>query len=221
MKKTFIAIDGLDGSGKKTQTELLIKYLAEKELEYRYLSFPTYDKDYSAFVSMYLNGRFGDDPGIVNAYAASSFFAMDRYSSYMLDWKKDYDDGKIIVANRYTTANAVHQLSKLPETEYDSFLEWLYEYEFVKLGLPKPDKVIYLSLPPELSHKLVEKRCQETGAVKDIHEKSIDFTKKSYKAVLYSSEKLGWYRINCSKDNEMRSIEEIQSEIINCLKDVL
>lgn len=221
MKKTFIAIDGLDGSGKKTQTELLIDYLKKAGKEYRYLSFPTYDENYSKLVNMYLSGTFGEDPETVNAYAASSFFAMDRYCSYMIDWKKDYDDGKIIVANRYTTANAVHQLSKLPENEYDAFLDWLYDYEFVKLGLPKPDKVIYLSLPPEISHQLVEKRCLETGVIKDIHEKSNSFTEKSYKAVLYSSEKLGWHRINCNSGDKMRPMQDIQNELISCIKEVL
>jgi len=221
MKKTFIAIDGLDGSGKKTQTELLINYLDKKGMKYRYLSFPTYDDDYSKLVNMYLSGTFGENPESVNAFAASSFFAMDRYCSYMLDWKKDYDEGKIIIANRYTTANAVHQLSKLPESEYDSFLEWLYDYEFIKLGLPKPDKVIYLSLPPILSAKLVDKRCLETGAVKDIHEKSSSHIEKSYKAVLYSSQKLGWHRIDCSIGNEIRQIQDIQDEIIKYLGDMV
>lgn len=221
MKKTFIAIDGLDGSGKKTQTELLIDFLKKEGKEYRYLSFPTYHEEYSKYVNMYLSGTFGENPEDVNAYTASSFFAMDRVCSYLLDWKKDYDDGKIIVANRYTTANAVHQLSKLPECEYDTFLQWLYDYEFVKLGLPKPDKVIYLSLPPALSQQLVEKRCEETGVVKDIHEKSLSFIEKCYQAVLYSSEKLGWHRINCNTGKEMRSIQDIQDEIIRYLKDVL
>lgn len=221
MKKTFIAIDGLDGSGKKTQTNLLIEYLKKKGAAYRHLDFPTYDKNYSCFVNMYLSGAFGEDPEIVNAYAASSFFAMDRYSSYMLDWKKDYDAGKIIVANRYTTANAVHQLAKLPESEYDAFLTWLYDYEFAKLGIPKPDKVIYLSLPPEMSMKQVEKRCRETGAVRDIHEKSVRHIEKSYKAVLYSSEKLGWHRIDCNIGSEMRPETDIHNEIVEYLKDIL
>jgi dTMP kinase len=146
---------------------------------------------------------------------------MDRYSSYMLDWKKDYEAGKIIVANRYTTANAVHQLSKLPESEYATFLEWLYDYEFIKLGIPKPDKVIYLSLPPEMSMKLVEKRCRETGAVRDIHEKSTYHIEKSYKAVLYSSEKLGWHRIDCNFGTEMRPEIDIHNEIVDYQKDML
>ena len=119
MKKRLIAIDGLDASGKMTQTELLKERLASLGVPYRYLSFPTYDPDYSAHVNMYLKGRFGDDPEIVNPFAASSFFGADRYCSFMLDWKKDYENGSVILANRYTSANAVHQLSKLDESEYD------------------------------------------------------------------------------------------------------
>ena len=219
MKRTFIAIDGLDASGKKTQTGLLIDYLQRRGAEYRHLSFPTYHKDYSSLVNLYLGGAFGDNPDTVNAYAASSFFALDRYSSYMLDWKKDYDEGKIIIANRYTTANAVHQLSKLPESEYETFLEWLYNFEFCKLGLPKPDIVLYLSLPPLLSLRLIEKRCAETGAERDIHEKSLSHIESSYKAVLFSSEKLGWNRIECSTGDGIRPALDIHSDIISCLTD--
>lgn len=221
MKKTFIAIDGLDASGKKTQTDLLIDYLDKKGSEFRHLSFPTYDINYSSLVNLYLSGSFGENPETVNAYAASSFFAMDRYSSYMLDWKKDYEAGKIIIANRYTTANAVHQLSKLPESEYNAFLDWLYDYEFNKLGLPKPDVVLYLSLPPELSRRLIEKRCSETGVVKDIHEKSLSHIENSYKAVQFSSKKLGWHKINCNRGNEIRPVMDIHDEILSYLKDVL
>jgi len=221
MRKLFIAIDGLDGSGKKTQINLLADYLYNKGTDFRLIDFPTYDKNSSVFVNMYLSGVFGDNPDTVNAYAASSFFAIDRYASFMLDWKKDYEQGKIIIANRYTSANAIHQLSKIPESEYNSFIEWLYDYEFAKLGLPKPDKVIYLSLPPELSLKLIEKRCALTGATKDIHEKNITHLEKSYKAVMFSSEKLGWYRIDCSRNNKIRSKADIHNDIIDCLKDVL
>lgn len=221
MKKTFIAIDGLDASGKKTQTDLLIDYLSKKGEEFRHLSFPTYDNDFSSFVNMYLSGTFGENPETVNAYAASTFFAMDRYASFMLDWKKDYEKGKIIIANRYTTANAVHQLSKLPENEYDKFLDWLYDYEFTKLELPKPDIVIYLSLPPELSLKLLEKRCSDTGVAKDIHEKSMSHMEKSYKAVNFSSKKLGWHKIECNRGDKIRPADDIHKEILSYLNKVL
>jgi dTMP kinase len=217
MKKTLIAIDGLDASGKKTQTNLLTDYLTLRKIEYRHLSFPTYEDRYASLVKLYFSGAFGDDPEVVNVYAASSFFAMDRYSSYMLDWKKDYDEGKIIIANRYTTANAVHQLSKLPDSEYKPFLKWLYDYEFKKLGLPRPDVVLYLSLPPELSLRLIEKRSAETGLEKDIHEKSRAHIQNSYNAVLFSSRELGWHRIDCNRGDGMRSREDIHGEIVSYL----
>lgn len=221
MKKRLIAIDGLDASGKMTQTELLKDLLEEKGIPYRYLSFPTYDADYSAHVNMYLKGRFGDDPESVNAFAASSFFGADRFCSYMLDWKQDYENGAIILANRYTSANAVHQLSKMPKEEYGEFLEWLTDYEYNKLGIPAPDAVIYLCLPPEISQKMIEHRCDETGAEKDIHESSKTHLENSYRAALYSAEKLGWIKIDCDRDGEMRTREEIHKEIIEKLKDII
>lgn len=217
MKKRLIAIDGLDASGKMTQTVMLKELLESKGVPYRYLSFPTYDPDYSALVNMYLQGRFGDDPNTVNPYAASAFFGADRYCSYMLDWKKDYDNGAVILANRYTSANAVHQLSKLDEGEYDGFLEWLMDFEYVKLGIPKPDAVIYLCLPPHLSQKLIEQRCGETGAQKDIHEKSAEHLQNSYRAALYSAEKQGWIKIDCNKGDEIRTREEIRDEIVGSI----
>ena len=209
----FIAIDGLDASGKQTQTEKLCKHLESQGKEYRHLSFPTYDEKYSALVKLYLDGAFGDKPTDVNAYAASTFFAADRYASYMADWKKDYDEGKIILSDRYTTANAVHQLSKMPENEWDAFLDWLWDYEYKKLGVPSPDLVLYLEMTPEISMKLVSHRSNETGQVKDIHELDPEHLKNSYKAAIYSSDKLGWERICCYRDGEPLSIDEI-SEMV-------
>lgn len=216
----FIALDGLDGSGKETQTRLLLKELESRGIPYRYLSFPTYDPESCAAVNMYLGGRFGEDPETVNGYAASSFFAVDRYCSFMLDWKKDYENGKVIVANRYTTANAVHQLSKLPEDKADGFLDWLYDFEFGKLGLPKPDIVFYLCLPPEVSEKMVEQRSRDTGRKEDIHEKSMHHLASSYRAALYSSRKLGWEKIDCANasGNGMRDRESIHGEIMEILR---
>lgn len=213
-KKGFlIAVDGTDGSGKGTQTRLLCEALEKRGVEYRYIDFPTYDKDWSALVSIYLGGVFGNDPGAVNAYAASSFYSMDRYCSYMLDWKKDYDAGKVIVANRYTTANAVHQLAKLGRDEYDGFLQWLFDFEQNKLGLPAPDAVFYLALEPQLSIKLVEQRCLRTGAHKDIHENVAHLTAATA-AAGYACDKLGWTRIQCSTDGVMRTVEDIHEEIM-------
>ena len=150
----LIAIDGLDGSGKETQSRKLEKYLKEKGKKVRMLSFPTYDGKGSAFVDMYLKGELGKNPESTNAHAASVFFALDRYYSFKTDWSNDYnEDDTYIIANRYTSANAVHQLSKLPKTEWDSFLEWLWDFEFKKLALPSPDRVIYLEMIPDVSSR--------------------------------------------------------------------
>ncbi len=214
-KKGFlIAVDGTDGSGKGTQTRLLCEALEQNGIPFRYIDFPTYDSNWSALVNLYLGGKFGSDPKAVNAYAASSFYSMDRYCSYMLDWKKDYDDGKVIVANRYTTANAVHQLAKLEKSKYDEFLDWLFDFEQEKLQLPYPDAVFYLALEPKLSIELVEKRCTETGAHKDIHENLSHLTAAT-NAACYACEKLGWTRVQCSVDGRMRSIESIHREILD------
>lgn len=205
----LIAIDGLDGSGKETQSRLICRRLDEAGIKNRFISFPTYEKDSSALVNMYLSGRFGEDPGAVNAYAASSFYAADRFCSYMLDWKKDFDEGAVIIANRYTSANLVHQMSKLEKSDWDGFIDWIHDYEFAKLGLPRPDAVFYLCLPPALSRFLIESRCRETGVTKDIHEKDASFLENSYNAALYASDKCAWHRVDCAANGVLRSIEDI------------
>ena len=210
----FIAIDGLDGSGKGTQSEKLVEYLKLQGKRVRVLSFPMYENESSAFVKMYLDGKLGDKPSDTNAYTASMFFACDRYISYATDWKKDIlDKDTIVVANRYTSANAVHQLSKLPKEEWESFLTWLWDFEFTKLGLPKPDMVIYLELPPALSLSLVKSRSQTTGQKMDIHEKDTEYMAHCYDAALYSCDALGWERIKCYEGDKIRTIDDIFSEI--------
>lgn len=212
----LIALDGLDGSGKETQTRLLEEALKAKGVPCRSISFPTYDDQMSAAVKLYLGGKFGDDPHAVNSYAASSFYAVDRYCSYMLDWKRDYEAGTVILANRYTTANAVHQLSKLPETEYSGFLDWLFDFEFGKLGLPAPDLVLYLCVPPAVSESLVKSRASQTGRTTDIHENNKQHLRDSYRAALYSADKLGWAKIDCSADGTaLRTREDIRGEILS------
>ena len=210
----FIAIDGLDGSGKGTQSEKLVEKLKSEGKRVRVLSFPMYESDSSIFVRMYLEGKLGDKPSDTNAYAASMFFATDRYISYVTDWKKDIEDeDTYVIANRYTTANAVHQLSKLPENEWEDFLKWLWDFEFTKLGLPEPDLVLYLELPPRLSLSLVKSRSDTTGQKMDIHEKDTAYMDKCYEAALYSCKKLGWKQIKCYENDQIRTREDIFEEI--------
>lgn len=213
----FIAIDGLDGSGKKTQSDRLAAYLKERGYRVRELDFPVYESDSSYFVKMYLNGELGKNPADTNAYAASMFFAADRYVSYRRDWCDDYNDpDTVIIANRYTTANAIHQLSKLPREMWEDFLTWLFDFEFNRLGLPSPDLVLFLLLPPQISLKMVDSRSNETGRRKDIHELDRSHMDNSYRAGIYAADVLGWCRIDCadSASESMRSRDEIFSDII-------
>ncbi len=210
----FIVIDGLDGSGKGTQSELLKKRLEGAGYKVRLLSFPMYESESSMLVRMYLGGKLGEHPEDTNAYAASSFFAADRYVSYRTDWKKDIEDPEtIVIANRFTTANAVHQLSKMPKEDWDLFLSWLWDYEYKKLGVPAPDLVLYLEMTPEISMALVSHRSEATGQTKDIHELDPMHLTNSYEAAIYSSDRLGWERIRCFEGGSPLSIEKI-SEMI-------
>lgn len=218
----FIVIDGLDGSGKGTQSELLRARLEKNGYKVRLLSFPMYESESSTLVRLYLGGALGDHPEDTNAYAASSFFAADRYVSYRTDWKKDIDDpDTIVIANRFTTANAVHQLSKMPRKEWDTFLDWLWDYEYQKLGVPRPDLVLYLEMTPAISMALVSHRSAETGQVKDIHELDPMHLENSYKAAVYSSDKLGWERIRCFDGGKPLEIDKISEMITERVKTAL
>ncbi|MBQ5910484.1 MAG: thymidylate kinase [Clostridia bacterium] len=210
----LIVIEGLDGSGKSTQLELLPKNLKEKGITSRSVSFPCYEDDSSALIKMYLAGQFGSAPGDVNAYAASCFYACDRYASFKKDWGEFYTDGGIIVSGRYTTSNAVHQCSKLPKEQWPAFLSWLYDFEYQKLGIPKPDKVIFLDMPTEVSQKLLDNRYQSDGGHKDIHEKDVEYLNRCREAAIFTAEYSGWVKISCAKDGDPRSIEDIAADVL-------
>lgn len=211
-KGKIIVIEGLDGSGKNTQAKLLTEKLAEK-FDIKRLSYPDYESQSSALVKMYLGGELGDDPMAVNAYAASSFYAVDRIASYLKHWKADFENGMNFVFDRYTTSNAVYMLSKVKEDEKADFLNWLYDYEFVKMGLPKPHKVIYLDMPTEISQRLMSKRYEGDESKKDLHEKNVDFLKVCRINALFAAEVLGWTVIECSDGENPYSIEEIAEKV--------
>lgn len=217
----LIIIEGLDGSGKSTQTQLLEGALKKDNIEYRKIKLPDYDSPSSTLVKMYLGGEFGKSADSVNAYAASAFYATDRYSSYMLDWKKDYLSGKVIIADRYATSNSIYQMEKLPLEQWDSYLEWSADFEYEKLGIPKPDLVIFLDMPIEVSQKLMTSRYGGDENKKDVHEANVEFLKKCRKAALYTAEKQGWTVIQCSDGEKPYSIEEIHEQIINKVKEEL
>ena len=210
----LIVIEGLDGSGKSTQLELLPEALKQKGYETVSVSFPDYNSDSSALVKMYLAGRFGSKPGDVNAYASSVFYAVDRYASFKTNWSNAYNNGKIVVSGRYTTSNAVHQASKLPREQWESFLNWLYDFEYNKIGIPKPDLVIFLDMPTDVSQKLLSGRYKGDEDKKDIHERDVEYLENCRKSALFTAEYSGWKIIPCAKDGDARSIEDIAADIL-------
>jgi dTMP kinase len=209
----LIVIEGTDGSGKSTQFSLLTKRLTDEGVNFRKLVFPRYSEPSSALILMYLGGEFGTDPKAVNSYAASAFYAVDRYASYKQDWGQWYEDGGIVVSDRYTTSNAVHQASKEPPEERERFLNWLYDFEYQRLGLPKPDLTIYLDVTTDCTEKLMRHREQVTQTKADIHEQDMSYLATCRQAGRQASELSGWTVIQCVRDGAMRSIEDIHEEI--------
>jgi len=217
-KGKLIVIEGVDGSGKQTQTELLYKRLMENGQKVMLISYPRYDKASSAMVKLYLSGAFGENPGDVSPYIASTFYTADRYASYKEDYEKFLMDGGIVLADRYTTSNMVHQAGKIKDpVEREGFLAWLWDYEFNLFGLPIPDRVFFLNIPPEINQKLMKNRDNKiTGkAEKDIHEKSSEHLRDSYESALALVKEYDWTEIHCIKQGELRSIENIHEEIWN------
>lgn len=215
----LIVIEGLDGSGKGTQAKLLAQKLNGLGKSIEKVSFPDYPSQSSALIKMYLAGEFGTHPDDVNAYAASSFYAVDRYASYKKNWEETYKTG-IVVADRYTTSNAIHQCSKLPQNQWDEFLSWLFDFEYKKLNIPQPDIVIYLRVDPEVSQRLLEKRYDGNMEKKDIHEKDQEYLLRCQKAADYCSKSLGWETIECTENGAMRSIEMIADDITYTLQKI-
>ena len=163
---------------------------------------------------MYLGGEFGKKPGDVNAYAASLFYAVDRFASYKTNWGDYYNQNGVIVSGRYTTSNAVHQTSKMDECEWEGFLDWLYDLEYNKVAIPKPDKVIFLDMPIEVSQKLLSGRYKGDETKKDIHESDTAYLNKCRKAAMFTAEYSGWTIVPCAKDGEPRSIDDIANDVL-------
>ena len=210
----LIVIEGTDGSGKSTQFRLLTEAVEQAGYEFRKLVFPQYKEESSALIRMYLGGQFGDKPSDVNAYAASAFYAVDRYASYKKVWGKWYEEGGLVLSDRYTTSNAVHQASKEPEAGRAEFLRWLYEFEYDKLGLPRPDLTIYLDVPTEYTEQLMRAREAATGTSADIHEQDLEYLATCREMGRTAAEYYGWTVIHCVRDGKMRSIEDIHEEIL-------
>ena len=219
-KGKVIVLEGLDGSGKSTQLDLAVSYLKENGVNCRKLSFPNYDSVSGMLVEGYLKGEISCD-GRNGAYAASVIYAIDRYTSCVADWKEYYESGGVIVSGRYTTSNAIYQLTKVPEEERGEFLDWLFDLEYNKMGLPKPDMVIFLDMPVEVSQKLIEQRYLGDSTKKDIHEKNVGFLRECRKNALTVAERFKWEIISCADKTAPRSIEDIFAEICTYLRVLL
>ncbi len=216
----LIVLEGLDGSGKATQTQLLYEFLQKKYKTIK-LTFPDYASESSALVKMYLNGEICEKSDEINAYAASSFFSVDRYVSFMSKWKHSYEQGDIILTDRYTTSNQIYQTAKLPKDAWNDFLNWSKDFEYSKLSLPKPDLVVYLDMPIEISQKLMSVRYNGNNDKKDIHEADVEFLHKCQEAAYYCKHTLGWEVVNCCKNNNIRSINDIHKDIANIVNKFL
>jgi len=217
MKGKLITIEGTDCSGKSTQLELLCKRLAAEGVDFKKVAFPRYDSSSSALVRMYLGGEFGENVGAVNAYAASSFFAVDRVASYLREWKDYLAAGGCVLLDRYTTSNAIYQASKLPEEEREAFCDWLFDFEYNLLGLPSPTEVLFLDMPPFAAERLMKDRAES----EDIHERDKGYLKACYDSAKWLSEKYAWCRISCTDGERIKSIEEIHGEIFSKISEML
>ena len=214
----LVVIDGLDGSGKSTQLARLNEYLSAAGVSYKQISFPDYAQPSSALVKMYLAGELGGSADAVNAYAASSFYAVDRYASYKRFWQADYEAGALLVAARFATSNAIHQMVKLPRDQWDSFLAWLDDYEFEKLGLPRPDLVLYLDMDPDTSKRLLARRYDGDENKKDIHEKDFSYLLRCRESAMYAAERQGWKLISCCDGGEPLPVQVIHEKLMQTLR---
>lgn len=214
MKGRLLVLEGTDASGKSTQFQRLCTALDAKNIPYRRLIFPRYQEESSALIRMYLNGDFGSHPNDVSPYTASTFFAVDRYASYQTDWKDYYETGGLILADRYTTSNAVHQASKLDGAEQQAYLDWMFDFEYRIMGIPAPDDVYFLDMPTQAVQDLLEHR---QGKTQDIHERDMEYLKKCYQTASALADRFGWHRIHCTRGDTIRTIDDISHELVSAV----
>ena len=215
MPGKLIVFEGTDGSGKSTQFHLACEAMKKAGMEFRTCRYPQYQEESSAPVRMYLRGEFGSKPSDVNAYAASSFYAVDRFAGYKKHWGEFYHNGGTMVLDRYTTSNAVHQSSKMDPADRNDFFRWLAEFEYTQIGLPTPDLVIWLDTPVALTVENMRRREQDTSTTADIHEVDVEYLTACHDAAAQASAFYGWHRIACADDEgNLRTIEDIHQEIM-------
>ena len=212
MRGKLIVFEGTDGSGKSTQARMMAQRLQREGIRFHEIDFPRYGNPFAEPARLYLQGVLGSKPGDVGAYPASVLYAVDRYASYKEDWGRIYEEGALILANRYTTSNAVHQASKLEDGEREAYLAWLFDLEYGKLGLPAPDLVIYLDLPNELSEQMMRKREASTGTSADIHERDNAYLRRCRDNARKIAGSCGWQVIDCSANGCVRTVEDIHNQ---------
>ena len=217
----LVVLEGIDGSGKSAQYRRLVSRFEREGIKYHSIVFPRYDQESSALIRMYLGGQFGEKPEDVNAFAASIFYAVDRYASYMTDWKEYYEQGGLVLSDRFTTSNAVHQGAKLCADEQPAFFDWLYDLEYVKLGLPRPDMVIYLDVDVETSMARMKHRQQKTGRDGDIHERDVEYLQHCLDTAHRAAAHYGWRTVDFKKDGVERAVDEKHEEIFSIVKELL
>lgn len=221
MNGKLIVIEGLDGSGKSTQTALIKEKIEQSGKTIKQIKLPDYESESSALVRMYLAGEFGSNPSDVNTYATSLFYTVDRYANYTKVWKDDYLNGTVILADRYTTSNAVHQMVKLPKEKWDEYLFWLEDIEYSKVAIPKPDAVIFLDMPVDVSQRLMTERYSGDEKKKDVHEANVAYLNACHESALYAADKLGWIVIKCSDGVNPRPVDEINYDIFKEIKSIV
>ena len=221
MQGKLIVLEGIDGSGKSTQFKLLTERLEREAVPFRKVVFPRYNESSSALLKSYLSGEFGSNPSDVNAYAASTFFFVDRFASYKTDWGEFYQNGGTVICDRYTTSNAIHQGAKLPESELRDFLDWLYDFEFRLMELPRPDVVLYMDIDLDTCMNQMKLRQETTNTKGDIHETHSEYLKACLETGVVAAHHLNWNKIRCLDNGAMRGINDIHEDIYNAVKGVL
>ncbi len=221
MQGKLIVLEGIDGSGKSTQFKLLTERLEKDGVPFRKVVFPRYKESSSALLRSYLFGEFGSEPSDVNAFAASTFFFVDRFASYKTDWGEYYKNGGVIICDRYTTSNAIHQGAKLPENELNNFLDWLYDFEFRLMELPRPDVVLYMDIDLNTSMSQMKARQEQTSTTGDIHETNSEYLAACLRTGKIAADRLSWNKVCCLSNGTMRSISEIHEDVYNTVKGVL
>ncbi len=212
----LVVIEGADGSGKATQTTRLYERLRNLRVNVLRVSFPNYESESSALIKMYLRGDFGGNPESVNPYASAMFYAVDRFASFQT-WKDFYEDGGIILADRYFASNMAHQAVKFNrKMDREKFWNWVEDIEIKKFQLPRPNLTIFLDMPPEISAMLRQKRGRT-----DLHESDYNYMVKSYKMYVELSQKYKWETIKCAENNFARSSLDIEQDIFRLVEEML